>query len=89
MYIVFDTQAELDAANVRWMSARATAGVCDCKQGVSAETQITERFEVGRIMLDGRIACEVPPQWSAEFKDIVGTELALTAIDFPEVIDIG
>jgi hypothetical protein len=45
------------------------------------DPQITSKWADGRAMLDGRLACPVPPQWADEFG---GIELGLEESDFAE-----
>ena len=85
LYRVFNTQTEVDEANQRWMNARNLAGICDTKQGTEINPEITEKWDDGEVMLDGRIACQVPNMFVDEFG---GLELELTEVDFP-VVDVG
>lgn len=64
---VFNSQTDLDAANARWVAARAAAGVHDLLCGVPLEPEVTERWSCGVTLPDGRIACPVPDRWAAEF----------------------
>ena len=80
LYRVFDTQVELDEANERWMEARSNAGVCDCRMGNPVNPQVTNAWDNGREMLNGKIACQVPDRWATEFG---GVEMELTDGDFP------
>jgi hypothetical protein len=80
LYRVFDNQSAIDAANAAWIAARAAAGVHDILAGRELDPEVTSGWSSGRVMLDGRLACPVPPQWADAFG---GTELELTEADFP------
>ena len=80
LYRVFNTQTEVDEANQRWIIARNLAGVHDTKQGTELDPEITQKWDDGKVMLDGRIACQVPTVWADEFG---GLELELGENDFP------
>ena len=82
LYRVFNSQQEVDEANVRWLTARHNAGVFDTKQGNIVNPEKTSGWDRGKLMLDGRIACEVPDNWKDEFG---GLELELTEEDFPAI----
>ena len=88
LYIVFNTQEQLNQANVRYMQARADAGIHDTKQGIELEPEVTSRWSNGREMLDGRLACPVPDKWVTEFKGEDGIELELTDEDFPVIEEV-
>jgi hypothetical protein len=71
LYRVFDTEADVDAANARWRAASDLDG-----------DDTTQRWDTGRTMIDGRIACIVPTAFADAFG---GLELELAETDFPEV----
>ena len=82
LYVVFNNKSEVTEANERWLTARTLAGVCDCKQGVPVNPSITNARDWGRVMNDGRIACQYPPTFATEFG---GVETELTEDDFPVI----
>ena len=67
------------------MIARTEAGDFDCKLGVKVAEQITNACSCGRIMNDGRTACQVPKKFKYEFAKYAGIEMELTEDDFPVV----
>lgn len=88
LYRVFDNQDTLDTANDSWMQARCDDLVCDKIFGnEAARVQVTERWDSGRELKDGRIACQVPTLWADSFG---GSQEDLNDDDFvqPEIIDI-
>ena len=85
LYRVFDTQEKLDQANARWMQARTEAGACDCRMGNPVDPQVTNAWDNGRVMLNGKIACQIPDRWADEFG---GTETELTDSDFPVIEEV-
>ena len=84
-YIVFNNETECAEANGLWLMARYEANEFDCKQGVKVSEQITSACDYGRIMNDGRIACQVPKKFKDEFMKYAGIEMELTEDDFPVV----
>ena len=81
-YVIFDNVNQVRVANVKWINARRLAGIRDTKGGKPASVEITTAWDNGRIMNDGRIACQVPSQWTFEFiqdREVV----ALSEDDFP------
>ena len=80
LYRVFSNEAEVGFANARWLEARSVAGVVDRRLGSPVNPQITNAWDSGRVMLDGRIACTIPPMFASEFG---GLELDLGEEDFP------
>ena len=86
LYRVFNNETEVSEANARWIEARHNAGITDKKLGVCVEPQITNAWDSGKIMLDGRIACLVPTMFSDEFG---GLESELTSEDFPAIEEEG
>ena len=80
LYRVFNNETELAEANGLWIGKRWEAGERDRKLGIAVDPQITEAWSEGKVMLDGRIACQVPGRWADEFG---GLELELTSEDFP------
>ena len=87
-YIVFDTQEQVCEANQRYKTARANAGIHDTRNGVPVEPEITTCWDMGREMLDGRFACQVPDLFYTEFVGGIGVELELTDEDFPEELEV-
>jgi len=57
LYRVFNNQIELDEANCRWINASGTLDADD----------ITKKWDDGRQMKDGRIACQIPTIYALEF----------------------
>ena len=57
LYRVFTNQTEVDEANSRWIGASSTLHNDD----------ITKKWDDGRIMKDGKIACIIPPSFATEF----------------------
>lgn len=82
LYRVFDTEIEVAEANGIWLGKRWEAGERDKKLGIPVDPQVTEGWDYGKVMLDGRIACQVPVRWADEFG---GLELDLDDIDFAPV----
>lgn len=87
-YIVFDTQEEVCLANQNWNTARANTGIHDMRNGVPVDPEITTCWDIGREMLDGRFACQVPELFYDEFIGEIGVELELTDEDFPTIEEI-
>ena len=85
IYIVFDTETECAEANGLWLLARMELPEFDRCLGVVVDPQITSAWDYGKVMLDGRIACQVPEQFKTEFMGDVGIEMELTEDDFPIV----
>jgi hypothetical protein len=70
LYRIFNTQVEVDDANSKWMETRRLAGIRDCNLGSPINPEITKGWDAGRILLDGRIACQVPSLFTLEFGGI-------------------
>ena len=75
LYRVFNNQTELDEANVRWIAARDANDTHDICNGVIVNPCVTIKWDDGRLLNDGRIACQIPTTWVAEFG---GLELELS-----------
>jgi hypothetical protein len=73
---------EVSKANGRWLYARNLAHEYDRKMNVIVNPQITSAWDYGKVMLDGRIACQVPLKYGVEFG---GIEIELMKSDFPIV----
>ena len=84
-YIVFNNETECAEANGLWLMARYDSSEFDCKLGVKVVEQITSACDYGRIMNDGRTACQVPKKFKYEFAKYAGIEMELTEDDFPVV----
>lgn len=70
LYRVFDTQQDVENANANWMQARSNAGIRDCKLGIPVTPEITQIWDLGRELIDGRIACQIPTMFTDQFGGI-------------------
>ena len=83
-YRIFDTDIECAEANGLWLLARMESPEFDRCLGVVVGPQITSAWDYGKVMNDGRIACQVPTMWADEFG---GLELNLESGAFPKVVN--
>ena len=81
LYRVFNTQEEVNTANSLWLQYREDNNIHDAIGDVEVEPQITTCWDMGRLMLDGRIACAIPQYGCCEN---MGITLELDEQDFPQ-----
>ena len=67
IYRIFNSQSEVDAANLRWVARRNEEGIQDVLCGIKLLDSITTGWDSGRLLNDGRFACQVPDVFAEEF----------------------
>lgn len=67
IYRIFNSQSEVDAANLRWIEKRSKDGIHDVLCGIELLDNVTTGWDSGRILNDGRFACRVPDIFAEEF----------------------